>query len=75
MELTAPSLEVGPQGLLANPKEVGDGPAGTGMRHPAGEPALNGLGVDADGAAERLDGDSGVRHRFSQRLVCCHSGI
>jgi hypothetical protein len=45
------------------------------MGRPAAEPALNRLGVDADGASDALDAHAGVRHRFSQRFIFGHSGI
>ena len=41
--------EVGPQVVLVQAEQVGDAPAMTCVRDAAAEPALNGLGVDAEG--------------------------
>ena len=52
---------LGPQKLFALIELFGETPAVTWMRHPAGDPAVDGLGVHLGAAGHFLDRQSGMR--------------
>ena len=61
--------QVWPQVVLVDAEQVGDAPAVPGVRDAAAEPALDGLGVDAEGLGDVDVAQAGADERAAQRFA------